>query len=137
MRVVLDTNILVSACLKPGGLEWNAVHLALDGRCSACVSEATWAEYRDVLLRDKFAAYRVQAEFFLHALDARVECVRTAVAADAATDPDDNRFLECAAAAHADYLVTGNLKHYPAAQWGATKIVNARGFFAEGFPDLV
>ena len=45
----------------------------------------------------------------------------------AAADEDDNRFLECAVAAGAAYLITGNLKHYPAV-WGSTRIVNARGF---------
>ena len=37
----------------------------------------------------------------------------------------DNRFLECAEAAQADFLVTGNKRHFPK-QWKATKVVNAR-----------
>lgn len=40
-------------------------------------------------------------------------------------DEPDNRFLECAEAADADYLVTGNKKHFPN-QWKRTRIVNAR-----------
>ena len=43
----------------------------------------------------------------------------------ACPDGDDNRFLECAAAAEADYLVTGNKRHFPM-QWKKTRIVNAR-----------
>jgi uncharacterized protein len=39
----------------------------------------------------------------------------------------DNRFLECADAAAADYLITGNKRHFPAS-WKRTKIVNARDF---------
>ena len=50
----------------------------------------------------------------------------------AATDASDNRFLECAAAAAAAILVTGNLKHFPP-QWGATRVMNARQFLEE-FP---
>jgi predicted nucleic acid-binding protein len=53
----------------------------------------------------------------------------------AASDEDDNRFLECAAAAGAEYLVTGNLRHYPAAH-GSTQVVNARGFFTLQSPRL-
>jgi predicted nucleic acid-binding protein len=41
-----------------------------------------------------------------------------------ASDPDDNKFLECAEAGHADYLVTGNKRHFPDAL-GKTKVVNA------------
>ncbi len=40
-------------------------------------------------------------------------------------DPDDNIFLECAEEARADYLVTGNKRHFPRF-WEFTKIVNAR-----------
>ena len=40
-------------------------------------------------------------------------------------DPDDDMFLECAQAAHADYLVTGNLKHFPEF-WESTRIVTPR-----------
>ena len=42
-------------------------------------------------------------------------------------DPDDLIFLECAETAAADYLVTGNRKHYPG-QWKKTRIVTAREF---------
>jgi predicted nucleic acid-binding protein len=40
-------------------------------------------------------------------------------------DPDDDVFLECAEAAHADYLITGNLKHFPQ-YWRNTKVINFR-----------
>jgi predicted nucleic acid-binding protein len=46
---------------------------------------------------------------------------------NACTDPDDNVFLECAQAAAAHYLITGNAKHFPAA-WGSTQIMSARQF---------
>ena len=45
----------------------------------------------------------------------------------ACSDPDDDVFLECAHAAKAHFLVTGNLKHFPAS-WGDTKVVGARQF---------
>ena len=51
---------------------------------------------------------------------------------DAASDEDDNRFLECAFSAEANYLITGNLRHYPDI-CGITRIVNARRFLAECF----
>src|ERR1035438_1282790 len=43
----------------------------------------------------------------------------------AARDPDDDIFLECAQAAQANYLVTGNLKHFPTS-WSGTRVVTAR-----------
>ena len=56
VRVVLDTNILVSACWKPEGLEAQVVDLAIAGKIIACVSAEILAEYRDVLSRRKLVS---------------------------------------------------------------------------------
>ena len=94
------------------------------------ISPVVWAEYRDVLFRPKFAALRTRAEAMLDALASlAIEIAPTETVA-IATDEDDNRFLECALAAEADYLITGNLRHFPAT-CGTTRIVNARQFFTE------
>jgi uncharacterized protein len=45
----------------------------------------------------------------------------------ACSDPDDDCFLECAEAAQADFLITGNKRHFPK-RWKGTEIVNAREF---------
>ena len=103
------------------------VDRTLAGELVACVTEAVWAEYRDVLLRPKFQAVRARAEWMLASLQPVALRVEGGEPATAATDEDDNRFLECAAAAGAAFLVTGNLRHYPAA-FGETRVVNARGF---------
>ena len=133
--MVLDTNIVLSACLKPGGLEARLVTLSIDGALTACVTPEVWAEYRDVLLRDKFRAVRERAETLLAALDGAVLRVASGEPVNAASDEDDNRFLECAVAAQAAYLVTGNLRHYPPEHGGAL-IVNARQFL-DREPDLI
>ncbi len=133
MRVVLDTNILVSASWKPAGLESEVVNLANSGRIVACVSAETLAEYRDVLSRRKLASVRSRASEVLAKFEDTALVVETAAPITASVDDDDNRFLECAAAAGAEYLITGNLRHYPA-EWtganGTTRIVNARTFLS-------
>jgi putative PIN family toxin of toxin-antitoxin system len=127
MRVVLDTNILISALLKPHGLEAKAVRLALDGSVVAYVSAELWDEYRDVLSRKKFAPVRVAADELLAQLETRIIRAQPSSRVALSRDHDDNRVLECAQEARADYLVTGNLRHFPT-EWHATKIVNARAF---------
>jgi putative PIN family toxin of toxin-antitoxin system len=126
--VVLDTNVLFSACWTPTGLEARITALAIAGRLSAYVTAEILAEYRDVLFREKFAGIRALAAETLAAFEAHAELVVPKEIAIAASDEDDNRFLECAAAANAEYLISGNLRHYPAV-WGPTRIVNARQFF--------
>jgi predicted nucleic acid-binding protein len=51
-------------------------------------------------------------------------------------DPDDNMFLECADVARADYLVTGNQKHFPRF-WKKTKIITPREFISLTAPHLI
>ena len=46
----------------------------------------------------------------------------------AASDPDDDIFLECAEAAEANYVITGNTKHFPGV-WAITKVVTVRQCF--------
>jgi putative PIN family toxin of toxin-antitoxin system len=133
VRIVLDTNVLISAALKPGGLEAAVVNLVVEGRLEAWVTEEVLAEYEEVLGRAKFAAVREGSRRMLDMLVARAQ--RTQAVATSALitgttslDEDDSRFIECADAAQAEFLVTGNLRHYPA-QWGVTRAVNARGLF--------
>jgi putative PIN family toxin of toxin-antitoxin system len=129
MRVVLDTNILVSACLKPGGLESRVTHLALTGKITACVTSEILAEYRDVLSRPKLDSVHLPAVELLAALERAAMLVETKARVSASIDEDDNRFLECAEASSSEYLITGNLRHYPA-EWGTTRILNARVFIS-------
>lgn len=126
-RAVLDTNILISACWKPGGLEDRVVELGLAGRFQMLASEAVWAEYVEVLGRKKFASVIKRIEPLIARLEHSVERIEVNLTIEEASDPDDNRMLECAAAGHAAYLVTGNLKDYPP-EWKLARIVNARQF---------
>lgn len=50
-------------------------------------------------------------------------------------DPDDSKFLDCAAEADADYLVTGSKRHFPKT-WGKTRVVSARELLQELIPIL-
>ena len=127
MRVVLDTNVLISAALKPSGLEASVVAAALRGSVEMCVTDEVWSEYEDVLARPKFATVRTESRKMLDELKTLAQRFCSTSPVTAALDEDDNRFLECAMAAEARYLVTGNLRHYPA-ECGTTLTVNARGF---------
>jgi putative PIN family toxin of toxin-antitoxin system len=132
MRVVFDTNVLLSACWNPEGLEAQMISLAIHGVCTACVSAAIWSEYSEVLSREKFTELHPRALHLLRSIKPHVCVVEPESQISAATDEADNRFLECAAAAEAAILITGNLKHFPA-QWGPTRVMNARQFLTE-FP---
>jgi len=126
MRVVLDTNILISACWKPGGNESRVVAMVRAGELTACVSAAVVEEYREVSLRRKFAKQRECLGEMIAVLVARAVRVEPAAVCEACGDPDDNQLLDCAAAAGAAFVVTGNLRHFPS-EWEGVVVTNARG----------
>lgn len=125
MRVVLDTNILISACWKPGGNESQVVAQALAGQLEIAFSEILEAEYRDVAQRKKFAKHRDALEQTITALLAVAQRVNPTPDCEACPDPDDNQLLDCALAANAQYVVTGNLRHFPP-EWRGVQVINAR-----------
>lgn len=125
IKVVIDTNVLVSGILKPGGWEAAVLNLIAEGKLTWCTSEPILNEYQRVLVAKlRLAALSVQ--YYLLLAKAGPFFVPEAVLAES-PDESDNRFYECAHAARADYLITGNLKDFPST-YGPTKIVNARQF---------
>ena len=123
--VVLDTNVVVSAFLNDEGAEATVVDLALAQELRLFASEPILGEYEATLGRPKFAIAPERIEGLMNAVRAIAVIVRPVNQITASPDDPDNRFLECAEAAGADFLVTGNKRHFPA-EWKATRIVNAR-----------
>jgi putative PIN family toxin of toxin-antitoxin system len=99
------------------------------------VSEAILEEYAGVLSRPKFAIKPRLISKSLRALRSVARIVRTQRKLSVTSDPADNRFIECAEASRADYLVTGNKRHFPS-RWRQTLVVNARELIEWVTPDL-
>jgi uncharacterized protein len=129
-RVVLDTNILVSALLSARGNESLVLRLALSGGFEIGVSPAILNEYRSVLERPRFKLPASAINDLLSHLEKQAKLVHPTHTVEASPDESDNRFLECAETAHAEYLITGNKRHFPK-DWKDTKIVNAREFLEQ------
>lgn len=127
-RVVLDTNVIVSALVNPTGLEAKVVQLVLGDLVRLIVSNDVFAEYKGVLHREKFAKISQSSETLLSLIRDSAEWVTPVSHVSVAFHEDDNRFLESAEAGKANYLVTGNKKHFPAS-FRNTKVVNARELF--------
>lgn len=130
IRVVLDTNAVVSALLKPAGLEAAVLLLALRGVVAICVSPPILAEYQRVLYKPKLKFDPRRVEAVLLDIGAASRLVNPTVVLSVASHEPDNRFLECVQSARGDYLITGNKKHFPK-RWASAKIVNAREFLDE------
>jgi putative PIN family toxin of toxin-antitoxin system len=136
LRLVLDTNIVVSAALKPDGLQRTVLLLAITKPARLYITEAIMAEYREVLARPKMAIRKGLQQQMLQLIRKRASTVRSARPLLVTPDPEDNMFLECADKARADYLVTGNQRHFPKF-WKKTKVITSREFLSIVAPHLI
>lgn len=136
LRLVVDTNIVVSAALKPEGLQRTVLLLALTKPARLYVSAPIFEEYRTVLSRPEFQIRKGLRQQFLQLLKKNARFVVPVRHLQVTTDPRDNMFVECADAAGADYLITGNIRHFPR-YWKRTKIITSREFLSVIAPHLL
>jgi uncharacterized protein len=135
IRVVLDTNVVVSAHLNSEGHERHVLDLVLGGKLHLAVSEVILIEYEGMLRRTGFRLSPRRVTRSMRLLREAARVVTPHRDLNITRDPADNRFLECADAAKADYLVTGNKRHFPK-RWRQTLVVNARELLEWIIPDL-
>ena len=128
IRVVLDTNILISALLSPLGPPAQVLLISIrEPDTQLCVSGDIYAEYEEVIRRPRLNRRDSEIEAAPLTIREKGFWVKPTEKIRACSDPDDDIFLECAQAVAANYLITGNVKDFPAV-WGSTKIVTARQF---------
>ena len=109
LRLVVDTNVFVSAIILPLSLPRRAVDQALDNGV-LLFSAATIAELEEVLRRPKFDRYviREERQFFLSQLASTAEFVQIIQLVRECRDPKDDKFLEVALNGRVDVIVTGD-----------------------------
>lgn len=128
IRVVIDTNVLISALLQPQGLPAQVLLATIGGpNARLCVSGDVYAEYEEVIRRPRFKWSENEIADALRAIRELGIWVKPSERVHACVDPDDDVFLECAQAAQAHYLVTGNVRHFPT-KWADTLVVTPHQF---------
>lgn len=125
IRAVIDTNVLVSGLLSPSGNEALIILAIHQGLVRPCFSAAVLQEYAEVLARPKFAFPPDEIAAVIAMFRERGEPVDPQGAAPALPDPDDTMFLHCAEVAQAEYLITGNKRHFPPESCGKVHVLNA------------
>jgi len=135
LRLVLDTNVLVSAVVKPDGLQRTVLLLAITKPARLYVTEAVLEEYGEVLARPELKIRSGPRRQLLQLIKNHSRIVRVIRRLRVANDPGDDKFLECADAARADYLVTGNQRDFPKF-WKRTKVITSREFINIVAPHL-
>jgi uncharacterized protein len=110
LTIVLDTNTIVSALCFPQSIVRQAFNRAINEH-QIVASSATWEELMEVINRPKFDKYVPSKErlLFLETVKQRVNFTEPTETITDCRDPKDNKFLELAVAANADFIVTGDL----------------------------
>jgi uncharacterized protein len=136
LRLVIDTNVLISAAIKPAGLQRTVFLLAITKPARLYVSRPILEEYSEVLSCPELRIRKGLRQQLLQLIKNHVYTVAPTRSLEVTSDPEDNIFVECADAARADYLVTGNQKHFPKF-WKKTKIITPREFISLVAPHLI
>lgn len=135
LRLVVDTNVVVSGALNPHGLERAAVVFAVTPPARLFVSPPIHGEYRRVLSRPELKLLPSDVSGLLKLIESCSKALTPSRTLTACPGPHDSRFLECAEKARADYLITGNKRHFPRF-WKNTKVINSREFMEVVAPHL-
>ena len=130
MRVVLDTNVIISALNFPGN-ERLVLELALRGRFEFYLSLFILEEVAGVLKR-KFGWEEERTAQAIRGIENAATVIEPPRLAEVVEGGHaDNRILECAVEASADYLVTGDRRHLlPIGEHQSMRIVNAPRFLS-------
>jgi putative PIN family toxin of toxin-antitoxin system len=128
MRVVLDTNVAVSAILF-GGKPQEILKAALAGDLRLCISEAMVTELQRVLQRPKFGFKAQIIQSIISELTLLADWVTPKKHLDLVKDdPADNLVIDCAVEASADYIITGDKHLLQLGKCGKVEIANPDAF---------
>lgn len=128
-RVVLDTNVLISALLFRGEVS-RLAELWKQGRIIPVISQATFKEFKDVLAYPKFSLTESEIKTiiedeilpFFEVVEIQEEI------SGACRDPEDDKFIACALSASADYIVSGDKDLCDMSRYKSIRIEKAADF---------
>jgi len=112
MRVVIDTNVIVSGVLNPYGSPGRILNAVLSGTITVLYDDRILPEYREVLLRRVFGFQRSDVDVLLDFIETDGIHTNAKPLTLVLPDPDDLLFLEVATSGGADALITGNVRHF-------------------------
>lgn len=127
MRIVLDTNVLVSGLLSPHGPPARIVELVAAGALRLCHDSRIIAEYSEVLAQPRFRFDQELVADLLSQIEADRDLVVAMVLPMVLLDADDMMFVEVAVTGRAGWIVTGNQRHFAAARGLGAQAISPRG----------
>jgi len=133
-KIVIDTNVLVSSLIQRSYPYHIVVEVFSNDKIQVCLSDDLFAEYLNVLNRDKFSRF---PDFVANAQALLVDLEKIAVNyiptvhIEIIKDLDDNKLLELAETCQADFLITGNTNDFTIRDYKGTRIVTPKEYWTD------
>ena len=131
-KIVLDTNVLVTALIQYSYPHLIVHELFLEDKIKLCFSDSLMSEYYEVLNRKKFCKFPdfyVRAQSMLADIELNSIHFTPQFKVNIISDKDDNKLLELAKAAKANFIITGNTNDFTMQKFGKTKIVSPKEYW--------
>ena len=131
-RIVIDTNVIVSALIQKGYPYLIVDKLVLSKKVKLCLSKAVWEEYVEVLNREKFSkilSFKSKAEIVLSKIEELASFFEPNLKIRAIKDVSDNKFLELAISGKVEFVITGNKNDFTMSEYKEIKIVSPKEYW--------
>jgi len=113
LKIVIDTNVIVSALINTGGIPAKILSLVLSGKTIILYDNRIVFEYTDVLSREKFGFNPEVIDDMIDFLKHEGEYINAVHYGAKFHDETDKKFYEVYKSGRAHFLITGNKKHFP------------------------
>jgi len=131
-KLIIDTNVLVSTLIQKSYPNFIFFNCVLENRFEICISDDLLEEYLEVINRPKFSKYPdflIKAELVIFQIEGIATKFFPKDRIEIIADSPDNRLLELAFEAKADFIITGNTNDFTMAEFGGTKIISPKEFW--------
>ncbi|MCT7950734.1 putative toxin-antitoxin system toxin component, PIN family [Ancylothrix sp. C2] len=128
MRIVIDTNVLVSAAVIGRNPEAVILFVVESPDCEWVVSAEILKEYKEVLSRSRLRLTESQQQRWFNILDSATIMIEVNVEIDFPRDRKDAKFIACAIAGEVDFLITGDHDFTEAENLTSTTIISVSLF---------
>ena len=113
MKIILDTNVIVSALMTPSGIPAKVLNLVLKRTVKLLYNNSILTEYIDVLNRKELRINKISSHLVIDFIRTEGMFLITSPLSIKFNHEDDKKFYELFKSGEADYLLTGNIKHFP------------------------
>jgi len=132
MKIVLDTNVLISGFFPRQSPPTIILDMIIEGILTVCYSSEILIEYEEVLNRKKFLFIdKDRRKVVLNYMKNNGYLVSDIPTGIKLPDSDDEKFINAALSGQAQYVITGNMKHYPEIKYNATRVLLPADFLKE------